>query len=65
MSNPSSNARIVEASERPVLTQIAGFDIQSLIFGNEAQSLEVFFTSGKDGTEPATSHSHPWDETFW
>lgn len=64
MSNPSSNARVVKASERPAPMRIAGFDIQTLISGEEAQSFEVFFTSGKDGTGPAP-HSHSWDETFF
>lgn len=44
--------------------RVAGFDIQTLISGDEAQNFEVFFTSGIDGTGPAP-HSHAWDETFF
>ena len=44
--------------------RVAGFDIQALISGDEAQAFEVFVTTGKDGTGPA-AHSHPWDETFY
>lgn len=55
---------MIGPSGRPAAMRIAGFDIQTLISGDEAQSFEVFFTSGKDGTGPAP-HSHPWDETFF
>lgn len=44
--------------------QIAGFDIRVLLSGNDAQAVEVFLTTGKEGTGPAP-HSHPWDETFF
>jgi quercetin dioxygenase-like cupin family protein len=59
-----SSARIIAAADRPAPMRIAGFDIQTLISGNEAVNFEVFFTSGLDGTGPAP-HCHQWDETFF
>ena len=59
-----SSARIIAPADRPAPMRIAGFDIQTLISGNEAQNFEVFFTSGLDGTGPAP-HCHQWDETFF
>lgn len=59
-----ASARIIQSSDRPVPMRVAGFDIQALISGDEAQAFEVFVTTGKDGTGPA-AHSHPWDETFY
>ena len=59
-----SSARIIAPADRPAPMRIAGFDIQTLISGNEAQDFEVFFTSGLDGTGPAP-HCHQWDETFF
>ena len=57
-------ARIIESSNRPAPMRVAGFDIQALISGDEAQSFEAFYTSGTDGTGPAP-HCHGWDETFF
>ena len=59
-----ASARIVAPADRPTALRIAGFDIQALITGDDAQSFEVFFTRGQDGTGPAP-HSHDWDETFF
>lgn len=57
-------ARIVTPSQRPAPNRVAGFDIQALISGDEAQAFEAFYTSGSNGTGPAP-HCHPWDETFF
>lgn len=62
--NAMSGARIVESGARPAPMRIAGFDIRSLLSGDDAQAFEVFLTSGRDGTGPAP-HAHPWDETFF
>lgn len=59
-----TGSRIVEPGRRPEPMRIAGFDIQTLLSGDDAQAFEVFLTSGRDGTGPAP-HSHPWDETFF
>ena len=59
-----SGARTVEPGRRPIPMRIAGFDIQTLLSGDDAQTFEVFLTSGKDRTGPGP-HSHPWDETFF
>ena len=55
-----TSARIVKPSQRPEPNRVAGFDIQALISGDEAQSFEAFYTSGNNGTGPAP-HCHPWD----
>lgn len=57
-------ARIIESQQRPEAMRIAGFDIQALISGDQAQAFEVFFTTGRDGAG-AAPHAHPWDETFY
>jgi quercetin dioxygenase-like cupin family protein len=57
-------ARIVTPSQRPAPNRVAGFDIQALISGDEAQAFEAPYTSGNNGTGPAP-HCHPWDETFF
>lgn len=59
-----TSARLVAPCDRPAPLRIAGFDIQTLINGDQAQAFEVFLTSGSQGTGPAP-HSHPWDETFF
>lgn len=57
-------AQILTPADRPTALRVAGFDIHALITGDDAQSFEVFFTRGQDGTGPAP-HSHAWDETFF
>ena len=44
--------------------RVAGFDIQALVSGDQAQCFEAFYTSGTNSTGPAP-HCHPWDETFF
>jgi hypothetical protein len=43
--------------------RVAGFDIQALVSGDQAQCFEAYYTSATNGTGPAP-HCHPWDETF-
>jgi len=57
-------ARMVTAADRPGAMRVAGFDIQALVSGDQAQCFEAFYTSGANGTGPAP-HCHPWDETFF
>ena len=57
-------ARMVPAADRPAAMRAAGFDIQALVSGDQAQCFEAFYTSGANGTGP-TPHCHPWDETFF
>jgi len=57
-------ARMVPAADRPAAMRVAGFDIQALVSGDQAQCFEAFYTSGANGTGP-TPHCHPWDETFF
>ena len=57
-------ARMVPAADRPAAMRVAGFDIQALVSGDQAQCFEAFYTSGANGTGPAP-HCHPWDETFF
>jgi quercetin dioxygenase-like cupin family protein len=57
-------ARMVTAADRPAPMRVAGFDIQALVSGDQAQCFEAFYTSGANGTGPAP-HCHPWDETFF
>ena len=59
-----SSARIIAPADRPAPMRIAGFDIQTMISGDEGVNFEVFFTAGPDGTGPAP-HCHQWDETFF
>jgi hypothetical protein len=54
-------ARIIESSDRPGPIRVAGFDIQTLLSGDEAQGFEASYTSGNNGTGPAP-HCHHWDE---
>ena len=56
--------RILRPEQRPEAMHVAGFDIQALISGDQAQAFEVFFTTGKDGSG-AAPHAHPWDDTFF
>jgi quercetin dioxygenase-like cupin family protein len=55
---------MVPAADRPAAMRVAGFDIQALVSGDQAQCFEAFYTSGANGTGPAP-HCHPWDETFF
>jgi quercetin dioxygenase-like cupin family protein len=55
---------MVPAADRPAPMRVAGFDIQALVSGDQAQCFEAFYTSGANGTGPAP-HCHPWDETFF
>jgi len=55
---------MVPAADRPAAMRVAGFDIQALVSGDQAQCFEAFYTSGANGTGP-TPHCHPWDETFF
>jgi len=55
---------MVSAADRPAPMRVAGFDIQALVSGDQAQCFETFYTSGANGTGPAP-HCHPWDETFF
>lgn len=59
-----ASVRILRPEQRPEAMQVAGFDIQALISGDQAQAFEVFFTTGRDGAG-AAPHGHPWDETFF
>jgi hypothetical protein len=52
---------MVPAADRPAAMRVAGFDIQALVSGDQAQCFEAFYTSGANGTGPAP-HCHPWDE---
>ena len=55
---------MVTAADRSAAMRVAGFDIQALVSGDQAQCFEAFYTSGANGTGPAP-HCHPWDETFF
>jgi quercetin dioxygenase-like cupin family protein len=55
---------MVPAADRPAAMRVAGFDIQALVSGDQAQCFEAFYTSGANGTGPAP-HCHSWDETFF
>jgi quercetin dioxygenase-like cupin family protein len=55
---------MVPAADRPTAMRVAGFDIQALVSGDQAQCFEAFYTSGANNTGPAP-HCHPWDETFF
>jgi quercetin dioxygenase-like cupin family protein len=59
----SASARIIQPLDRPKAMKVAGFDIQALITGNDAESYEVCIISGNMGKGPPP-HSHPWDETY-
>ena len=43
-------ARMVPAEARPAAMRVAGFDIQALVSGDQAQCFEAFYTSGSNGT---------------
>jgi len=55
---------MISATDRPAPMRVAGFDIQALVSGDQAQCFEALYTSGTNSTGPAP-HCHPWDETFF
>ena len=59
-----STPLVIGPEDRPEPMRIGGFEITTILSGDQSGGLEMFLQAGPAGTGPGP-HFHDWDESFY